>query len=229
MRARILRTGTLVLMVASLLGFAAVATATLRSVFAEQTLEASDLAESNSIVPSEPDIGAGIAEPPLQSPSLAAAQAQGLRVDQYPWFSDGVETPPDALLGAAELLDAVETVPVLSVLKPISGIATVFPDEEDVGWRSVVLKIDDNHLVVIIKQRYVEGMVIPLDGEPLSYRGGEAMIGGKPGQRRVLLVKDGEMVIVRLQAVVPPIAEGIRIDHDELLDIADQLIAAHDH
>lgn len=223
---RLSRTTLLVGMVTVALGAAAVAGA-VRPVFTEQFPELVDEPGLTSESTAPVTVPAG-GRDLFRSPSLEAVQDQGLRIDQYPWFSDAVPTPADALKGAEDLVAAVDTLPMLKDFKALSAISAVFPGEEDVGWRNVTLKVDDNHLLVISKQRVVQDMVIPLDDEQVRYGEGDAMIGSKPGQLRALLVLEGEMVIIRLQAIDPTLKSDLGIDHDDLLKIAADLIVAHD-
>ena len=211
-------------------GAASVAVA-FRPVFIEEAPKAVDDAPGNVIEtqddaansrPTADDLPVRIGEP---SPSLEAAGRSGLRPHEYPWFvNDAVPTPPDALASGSDLVAVLDRVPALDSFKRIEARGLEWPGE-DLDDRAAILKVSENQLLIITTQRYLPEMTIPLDGRrTLEYAGGTAAVGSEPGQLSVILVTDGRMAILRLQATDAGYDEKLALSQDQLLAIAADII-----
>ncbi len=185
------------------------------------TPDAPAVLEAPDIEPEVVDRSDRIAAP---SASLDAVKTDRLTPPEWPWFSDDVPTPEDALAGGAELVATMRQVPAIADLKILSAEGRVSTSGPDLETQFSWLKLNDNELLRIGTQLITEDLIIPIGPSVLSeYAGGQAAVDSKPGAIHTRLIVGGRMVLVDIQAVRG--SDGkLSMTADDLLKIAADII-----
>lgn len=173
-----------------------------------------------------PEAGVTVDRGPA-SPSLDVARAEGLFPFQWPWFSDEVPTPADALVGGSDLAGVLGSVSEFDGFKVLSAERWLIPGEADLQWRHAWVKVNDNELLAISTQLITDDLVIPAEGNPvLRYAGGEATVEVQTHAIYTRFVRGERMVLVDLQLVSP--SPGLSMTGDEVLALAEAIMDTFD-
>lgn len=165
------------------------------------------------------------------TPSLDAARADNLLPYEWPWFSDRVDTPPDAYVNGGELLAAIRRVPELAAL-PLLSAEQRSPGtgEEDARFRWAWIKFDDTEVISVATHVVSPGFAtLANPGERLiDHAGGWAAISNEPGIIRVRYLRDDRVVDVGSQATPFNESQELSMDVDGLVAIAEQILTVYE-
>ena len=151
------------------------------------------------------------------SPSLE--RVNHLRPNEWPWFSDRVPVPLDAVVGGGEFVDVLYQVPALADYKILSAEREEFPGERDLEWRSAWLKMSNQELLSINTQLLgIEGASYP--------RPGIRDTKWSPGFIYTMLIIGNRQVGVSAHAT--RLGGGLSVTTDDLLEIAEQIILLYE-
>ncbi len=152
------------------------------------------------------------------SPSLE--RVEGMRPNEWPWFSDRVPVPLDAVVGGGEFVDVLHQVPALADYKILSAEREEFPgDERDLELRLAWLKMSNQELLSINTQLLViEGASYP--------RPGIRDTKWSPGFIYTMLIIGNRQVGVSAHAT--QLGGELSVTSEDLLEIAEQIILLYE-
>ncbi len=152
------------------------------------------------------------------SPSLE--EVGHLAPDEWPWFSDRVPVPLDAVAGGGEFVDVLFQVPALADYKILSAEREEFPgDERDLEWRLAWLKMSNQELLSINTQLLViEGASYP--------RPGIRDTTWSPGFIYTMLIIGNRQVGVSAHAT--KLGGELSVTSEDLLEIAEEIILIYE-
>jgi hypothetical protein len=172
---------------------------------------------------------AGAVEPGVELinayPSESLDAVAGLFPFQWPWFSDRVPTPVDALAGGQDLVAAITETPALEGFKILSAEQRLIAGQPDLAMRSAWLKVNDTELLRIGTQLVTPDVSVPQEGTVTNQYGGQADVWTKTGAVYTKLLVGDRLVLVDLQSTTG--ATVLSMTPDELLAIGYAIITAY--
>ena len=157
---------------------------------------------------------------PYYSVSLDAVSV--LPPFRWPWFPDGVSTPPDALAAATDLVELMTQVPALADLKVLAAERPYGDPDPALEIRWAWLKVTDTELLRIGTQLITPDTVIPQEGTVVTLPDGWSDVRTKPGSIITKLVIGDRLVLVDLTSTQG--SEVLSLTADDLLAIAASII-----
>ncbi|MCU0280755.1 MAG: hypothetical protein MUE66_02750 [Acidimicrobiia bacterium] len=163
-----------------------------------------------------------------ESASLDAVRQAGLLPFEWPWFSETVTAPADAVSAAPELRAAIGKVPSLSGFKMMSSDEVFAAAGPYLQIQSVWLKVNDTQMMLVGTHLIPEGETVELEewvvAKPVP--GGEVAVYTKPGAIMTTLIMGNRLVTVDLQAVVQDFR--FVFSENDLVEIGGAIIRALD-
>jgi hypothetical protein len=158
---------------------------------------------------------------PYYSMSLEAVSV--LPPFRWPWFADGVSTPPDALAAASDLVDLMTQVPALVDIKVLAAERPYGDPDPALQIRWAWLKVTDTELLRIGTQLITSDTAIPQEGTIVTLPNGWSDVRTKTGAIITKLVIGDRLVLVDLTSTQG--SEVLSLTADDLLAIAASIIA----
>ena len=144
--------------------------------------------------------------------------------NEWPWFADGVQTPPDAVAEGADLVAAFSRTPGLADFKVLSAERKVYPGAADLQWRRAWLKVTNTELLRVGTQLVTDDIIIPQDYPNIvAYAGGSAQYRTEERRINLILVVGDRMVLI--DVVLTNGSDGpLTLTADDLLRMASGVI-----